>query len=105
MTLHHLKLQLFWLKLHNFVYNYKCPESDVIFVSISDIIIMCLKVQAYLQLYLQYIIIVSIFRTQFTLKELQKRPLPEGVDPARLETYLSDEEFQVCMYVCICMYT
>ena len=50
---------------------------------------------------------MSIFRTQFTLKELQKRPLPEGVDPARLETYLSDEEFQVCMYVCIleCSYS
>ena len=42
-----------------------------------------------------YVISVCIFRTQFTLTELQKRPLPEGVDPARLETYISDEEFKV----------
>ena len=34
-------------------------------------------------------------RTQFTLKELQKRPLPEGVDPSKLETYISDNEFEV----------
>lgn len=33
-------------------------------------------------------------RTQFSLEELKKRPLPEGVDPSRLETYLSDEEFK-----------
>ena len=36
-----------------------------------------------------------LIRTQFTLKELQKRPLPEGVDPSLLETYITDEEFQV----------
>lgn len=32
-------------------------------------------------------------RTKFTLEELKKRPLPEGVDPAKLEVYLCDEEF------------
>ena len=36
-------------------------------------------------------------RTQFTLKELQKRPLPEGVDPSKLETYISDNEFEVTL--------
>ena len=34
-------------------------------------------------------------RTRFTLEELSKRPVPEGVDPSKLETYLSDEEFKV----------
>ena len=33
-------------------------------------------------------------RTRFSLDTLKQRPLPEGVDPARLETYLSDEEFK-----------
>ena len=33
-------------------------------------------------------------RTRFSLAVLKQRPLPEGVDPARLETYLSDEEFK-----------
>ena len=34
-------------------------------------------------------------RNRFKLEELKKRPLPEGVDPAMLETYLSDSDFQV----------
>lgn len=33
-------------------------------------------------------------RTRFSLTVLKQRPLPEGVDPAKLETYLSDEEFK-----------
>ena len=33
-------------------------------------------------------------RTRFSLDILKERPLPKGVDPARLETYLSDEEFK-----------
>ena len=32
---------------------------------------------------------------RYSLSELQQRPLPEGVDAQRLETYLGDEEFQV----------
>lgn len=32
--------------------------------------------------------------SRYTFDELQERPLPEGVDPLKLETYLSDEEFQ-----------
>ncbi|XP_036445253.1 supervillin isoform X4 [Colossoma macropomum] len=35
--------------------------------------------------------------TQFTVQELLKRPLPEGVDPLHLETYLSDHDFQVVL--------
>ena len=34
-------------------------------------------------------------RTRFSLAVLRHRPVPEGVDPAHLEMYLSDEEFQV----------
>lgn len=37
----------------------------------------------------------KLSRDRYTLKELQARPLPEGVDPKRLETYLGDEEFNV----------
>ena len=37
-------------------------------------------------------------RNRFKLDELKKRPLPEGVDPARLETYLSDEDFSVRLF-------
>ena len=35
-------------------------------------------------------------RTRFSLAELRKQPPPEGVDPTKLETYLSDEDFKVC---------
>ena len=41
-------------------------------------------------------------RNRFKLEELKKRPLPEGVDPAMLETYLSDSDFQV-MDLPICL--
>ena len=37
----------------------------------------------------------KLSRDRYTLKELQARPLPEGVDPKRLETYLGEEEFNV----------
>ena len=33
--------------------------------------------------------------TMYSWEELQKRPLPDGVDPLRLECYLVDEEFEV----------
>ena len=36
----------------------------------------------------------------YTLEELQERP--EGVDQSRLETYLSDEEFEVVSFVVTC---
>lgn len=34
-------------------------------------------------------------RSEYSLEELQVRPLPPGVDPAKIESYLSDEVFQV----------
>jgi len=36
-------------------------------------------------------------RTTYTRSELQENPLPEGVDPTRLESYLNDEDFQDAM--------
>ncbi len=33
--------------------------------------------------------------SRYTWQQLQDRPLPEGVDPLRLEAYLQDDEFQV----------
>ncbi|XP_062893288.1 supervillin-like isoform X4 [Mobula hypostoma] len=38
--------------------------------------------------------LLSLCKTQYSLEEIMSRPLPEGVDPQKLETYLSDEDFQ-----------
>ena len=38
----------------------------------------------------------ALSRSEYTWEELQQRPLPPGVDPARIESYLSAEAFQVC---------
>ncbi|KAK3519714.1 hypothetical protein QTP70_002670 [Hemibagrus guttatus] len=35
--------------------------------------------------------------TQFSVQDLLKRPLPDGVNPLHLETYLSDHDFQVVL--------
>lgn len=37
----------------------------------------------------------ELSRSEYTWQELQQRPLPDGVDPAKLEKYLSDDEFEV----------
>ncbi|KAK7174567.1 hypothetical protein R3I93_001696 [Phoxinus phoxinus] len=36
-------------------------------------------------------------KTQFPLKDLLKRPLPEGVDPLHLENYLSQHDFKAAL--------
>ncbi|XP_027016918.2 supervillin isoform X6 [Tachysurus fulvidraco] len=36
-------------------------------------------------------------KTQFSVQDLLKRPLPDGVNPLQLETYLSDHDFQVVL--------
>ena len=33
-------------------------------------------------------------QTRYTWDELQERPLPEGVDPLKIEAYLEEEEFE-----------
>lgn len=40
-------------------------------------------------------VLARLCQTAYPLEDLLARPLPEGVDPLRLEVYLSDEDFQV----------
>ena len=47
-----------------------------------------------------YVLMLHVFancfqREFYSLAELQKIPPPQGVDPAKLEAYLSDTNFQV----------
>lgn len=37
----------------------------------------------------------KLSRQQYSVEELTRKPLPEGVDPLRLEDYLSDQDFGV----------
>ncbi|KAI4902371.1 hypothetical protein NFI96_025871, partial [Prochilodus magdalenae] len=39
-------------------------------------------------------VLARLCKTTYPLADLQARPLPEGVDPLRLEIYLSDEDFE-----------
>ncbi|XP_052080646.1 uncharacterized protein LOC127718635 [Mytilus californianus] len=39
-------------------------------------------------------ILEKMMQTLYTFEELQERPLPEGVDALRLESYLGDDEFE-----------
>lgn len=40
-------------------------------------------------------VLARLCQNTFPLAQLQARPLPEGVDPLRLEIYLSDRDFEV----------
>uniref|UniRef100_A0A671YBT3 Supervillin a n=1 Tax=Sparus aurata TaxID=8175 RepID=A0A671YBT3_SPAAU len=40
-------------------------------------------------------VLARLCQTAYPLADLVARPLPEGVDPLRLEVYLSDEDFEV----------
>lgn len=40
-------------------------------------------------------VLTRLCKTIYPLADIQARPLPEGVDPLRLEIYLSDEDFEV----------
>lgn len=40
----------------------------------------------------------SLSKTDYTWEELMVRPLPDGVDPSRLERYLRDEDFEVGIF-------
>lgn len=37
----------------------------------------------------------KLSRQQYSIEELTRKPLPEGVDPLRLEDYLSEQDFRV----------
>lgn len=40
-------------------------------------------------------VLARLCQNAYPLAQLQARPLPEGVDPLRLEIYLSDQDFEV----------
>uniref|UniRef100_W5MKA4 Supervillin a n=1 Tax=Lepisosteus oculatus TaxID=7918 RepID=W5MKA4_LEPOC len=42
-------------------------------------------------------VLARLCQTTYPLAELQARPLPEGVDPLKLEIYLSDEDFETAL--------
>ena len=39
-------------------------------------------------------LLAKLSRSRYTWEELQDSPLPEGVDPLKLESYLEDDEFE-----------
>uniref|UniRef100_A0AAY5F1T8 HP domain-containing protein n=1 Tax=Electrophorus electricus TaxID=8005 RepID=A0AAY5F1T8_ELEEL len=39
-------------------------------------------------------VLARLCQSTYPLEALQGRPLPQGVDPLRLEVYLSDEDFE-----------
>lgn len=43
--------------------------------------------------------LAQLMKNQYPLEELLRSPLPEGVDPQRLEVYLSDQDFQVALHI------
>lgn len=44
-------------------------------------------------------VLANMMKKQYTLAELQTRPLPDGVDELKLESYLTDEEFKVSRFI------
>ena len=40
-------------------------------------------------------VLARLCQNTYPLADLKTRPLPEGVDPLRLEIYLSEEDFEV----------
>lgn len=45
-------------------------------------------------------VLAKLCKTIYPLADLLARPLPEGVDPLKLEIYLTDEDFEVSMPSC-----
>ncbi|XP_039472869.1 supervillin a isoform X14 [Oreochromis aureus] len=52
------------------------------------------EAEIYHQIILVEDVLARLCKTTYPLADLLARPLPEGVDPLRLEVYLSDEDFQ-----------
>lgn len=40
-------------------------------------------------------VLSKLSKQQYSIEELTRKPLPEGVDPLRLEDYLSEQDFKV----------
>lgn len=45
-------------------------------------------------------VLAKLCKQIYPLAELLARPLPEGVDPLKLEIYLSDKDFEVNLIQC-----
>jgi len=43
-------------------------------------------------------VLAKLTRKDYTFEELKQRPLPDGVDPLKLEMYLADNEFEVSSF-------
>lgn len=41
--------------------------------------------------------LAQLSKQQYSIEELTRKPLPEGVDPLRLEDYLSDQDFKTLL--------
>ena len=42
-------------------------------------------------------VLAQLTQTEYPLSVLLERPLPEGVDPTRLELYLREDEFETAL--------
>ena len=45
------------------------------------------------------IVLDQLSKDIYSWDELQQRPLPDGVDPSRLERYLSDDDFEASIKI------
>lgn len=62
----------------------------------ADSAVVCLQeAEVCNQIILVEDVLARLCQNIFPLAQLQARPLPEGVDPLRLEIYLSDQDFEV----------
>lgn len=57
--------------------------------------VCCQEAEVCNQIILVEDVLARLCKTTYPLAELLARPLPEGVDPLRLEVYLTDEDFEV----------
>lgn len=74
----------------------------MLFVTKSDVLCVCSQeAEVCNQIILVEDVLARLCQTVYPLADLLARPLPEGVDPLRLEVYLSDEDFEV-RTDCVC---
>lgn len=57
--------------------------------------VCCQEAEVCNQIILVEDVLARLCQTTYPLADLLARPLPEGVDPLRLEVYLTDEDFEV----------
>lgn len=60
-----------------------------------SLLVCCQEAEVCKQIILVEDVLARLCQTTYPLADLLARPLPEGVDPLRLEVYLTDEDFEV----------